>query len=60
MNFDGSVRGAFGNAGFVIRDAEGRLLAAGGSLLHEPSVPKVELRDAWTGITWVTQVLQAK
>lgn len=59
VNFDGSVRGALGGAGFVIRDSEGRLLAAGGSFLYEPSVPGAELRAARAGITCAIQELYA-
>lgn len=44
MNFDGSICGVSGGVGFVIRDAEGRLLGAGDSFHHEPLVLEAMLR----------------
>ena len=38
VNFDGSVRDNSGGIGYVIHSPDGRLLAAGGSLLTEMSI----------------------
>lgn len=60
VNFDGSVRGGRGGAGFVIRGPDARLLAAGGFHLYEPSVPTAELHAAWAGITFAVRELRAE
>ena len=46
VNFDGDVRDGRGSLGFVIRDLDLRLLAAGGSSFFEASVLGAELRAA--------------
>lgn len=43
INFDGNVHDISDNAGYVIRDANGRLLVARGFFLHEHSIPEAEL-----------------
>lgn len=50
QSFDDSVHGAHGGAGFVIRDNDGRFLAAEEISLHNPSIPEVEREAAWTDI----------
>ncbi|XP_038987978.1 uncharacterized protein LOC120112499 [Phoenix dactylifera] len=52
VNFDGSVLdgGSRGGAGFVIRDPQSRVVAAGGCRLFATSVPGAELHAAWAGI----------
>lgn len=39
VNFDGSVMGTIGEAGFVIKGLDSRLVAVGGSHLFGPSIP---------------------
>lgn len=53
VNFDGNVRGASGSTGYVIQDVDGRLLAARGFFLFEPSISKAKLRVAgdWRGFS---------
>nr|XP_019707273.1 uncharacterized protein LOC109506084 [Elaeis guineensis] len=60
VNFDGSIRGSRGGAGFVIRSSGARLLAAGGFNLYKPSVPRAELHVAWTGINFAVPELRAE
>lgn len=55
MNFDGSVRDAKDDAGYIIQDSNDRQMVAGGSFLFEPLVPETKLRSAWTGITSTRQ-----
>lgn len=44
ISFDDNIKDLSKGVGFVIRDAEDRLLAAGSFFLHEPSVLETELR----------------
>ena len=40
-----------GGVGYVIRNYEDRMLAAGGSFLFKPFIPSAELQAIWMGIT---------
>lgn len=53
VNFDGNIRGAKGDVGYVIKDPKDRLLATGGSILFEPFVLEVKLRVTWMDIIYV-------
>lgn len=61
IKFDESARHGRGDAGYVIRDQDARLLVAGGSYLFKPFILGVELlRVAWATIICVRLELQAQ
>lgn len=59
INFDCSIMSIYEGVGFVIRDPDSRLVAAGDSHLFSPSIPRVELRVAWADIIYARLTLQA-
>ncbi|XP_038984377.1 uncharacterized protein LOC120111399 [Phoenix dactylifera] len=61
VNFDGSVSadGSCGGVGFIIRDHDARLVAAGGRRIFDSSVMTAELRTAWEGVSYARRVLGA-
>lgn len=50
VNFDSSARGAKEGIRYIIRDPDGRILAARASSLFEPSIPEAKLIATWMDI----------
>lgn len=52
VNFNDSVTNGTSGAKLMIRDPDSRLITAEGVRLVDTSVPRMELRAAWEGITY--------
>lgn len=60
VNFDGSIMNRHGGASIVIHDPWLGLVVAGGYYLFELTILAMELRGAWTGVTYTRRILYAE
>ena len=60
INFDGSVKGWHGGAGFIVRGSGRGFIAARGGQLCDPTVPWAKLRAAEAAIRYARLILRTK